>query len=126
MGMAGISFKAYDNVYRIPMGICLSIGLSVSVSGAISAMPALVVIGVIFLILFLIFKCLNYAKARKEIEEEYNVEKISIKSKREVNSVLESRELTSEQKLCALLALAERGNKLALAMLTKVFEEMDE
>lgn len=72
MGKIPISYKAYDNGYKIPMGICLTIGGSALLSGLFSEEIGVIVLGIICLILFFVFKYLNYACAQEEAEENFN------------------------------------------------------
>ena len=97
MGKIPISYKAYENGYRIPMGICLTIGGSALLSGLFSDEMGLFVLGIIFIVLFFIFKYFNYATAKKEADE--NLERNISFLKREVDEVLNDNRLTDENKI---------------------------
>ena len=127
------------------MGISLSVGLSAAVSGAISNAPGLVAFGLVFLVLFLIFKYLNYSVSKKEAEEsqarlqkevgdallgmEQQLMEISerrIRFQKEVEDVLENEALTGEQQIMKLYELSKAGNDCATYVLQELIKEFGE
>lgn len=69
--MVKFKFKAYDNGWKIPMGISLSLGLSGIIAGFYGDYGDEVGwFGVICLVAFIFFKYMNYKVALKE-EMEY-------------------------------------------------------
>lgn len=115
MGKIPISYKAYDNGYKIPMGICLTIGGSAFLSGLLSEEMGVFVLGIICLVLFFVFKYLNYKCAQEEIEE--NISQEINYQRREVDAILNNDALSNEQKLYKIIELAKAGNTVAALIL---------
>ena len=124
MGKIPISYKAYDNGFKVPMGICLSVGLSALIYGLTSAEVSVLVLGVVCLVLFFLFKYLNYVRAKEEAEEDYN--DTLIQCKKEVDAVLENQTLSNQEKINKLINLAERGNFYANAFLRELAVKIKE
>ena len=120
MGLIPIYYSAYDNDYKIPMGICLSIGLSALIFGLSSGKSWIFVIGVISLILFFVLKYLNYTYAKKEHEEKLNTQVQQLK--KEVDAVLYNDEFDDEQKSEKLIELSQRGNIYATALIIETLK----
>lgn len=123
MGKIPISYKAYDNEFRIPMRISLSIGLTlISMSFAFESLPVLIV-GIVFVVLFFVFKILNYYFARIEakemVEERMNYEL------EEFKRIMDDDDITMSVKLDKISKLAEEGNAVARLFLSKLCEEME-
>lgn len=124
MGKIPISYKAYENGYRIPMGICLTIGGSALLSGLFSDEMGLFVLGIIFIVLFFIFKYFNYATAKKEADE--NLERNISFLKREVDEVLNDNRLTDENKISKIMELSNAGNHYATLFLSELAKRIKE
>ena len=124
MGKIPISYKAYENVYRIPMGICLTIGGSALLSGLASEEVGVIVLGVICLILFFVFKYLNYAAAKEEAEEALNAEMEFFK--KEVETVINNKELDDMGKIGRIIELSNEGNVYATLLLNDLNKRMEE
>lgn len=121
MGKIPISYKAYDNIYRIPMGISITVGGSALISGLFSNEMGLFAIGVGGIGLFFLFKYLNYKEAKKEIEANF-IERIKI-FEQEVLDVLNNNELTDESKIRQIFQLSEDGNEYATLFLQQLYEQ---
>ena len=124
MGKIPISYKAYENVYRIPMGICLTIGGCALLSGLASEEVGVIVLGVICLILFFVFKYLNYAAAKEEAEEALNAEMEFFK--KEVETVINNKELDDMGKIGRIIELSNEGNVYATLLLNDLNKRMEE
>lgn len=124
MGKIPISYKAYENVYRIPMEICLTIGGSALLSGLASEEVGVIVLGVICLILFFVFKYLNYAAAKEETEEALNAEMEFFK--KEVETVINNKELDDMGKIGRIIELSNEGNVYATLLLNDLNKRMEE
>lgn len=65
-----IGYSAYDNVWKGPMGISLSVGISCTLSGFFGGLGKIIGwIGIISLVLFVFFKILNIITAVNEKKE---------------------------------------------------------
>lgn len=114
MGRIPITYKAYDNGFRIPMGICLSVGGTFLIGGIMSEEVAVFVIGIIALVLFVVFKILNSVYAKKEVEA--NMEYC----KEEVEKVLKNDQLTDHEKITKIIDLSQNGNVYATLFLQEL------
>ena len=123
MGKIPISYKAYDNGYKIPMGICLTIGGSAPLSGLFSEEIGVIVLGIICLILFFVFKYLNYACAQEEAEENFNANIEFLK--KEVDIVLNNNELDNEEKITKIIKLSNEGNVYATLFLNELSKKIE-
>ncbi len=126
MGKIPISYKAYDNQYAAPMGICLSVGGTCLIGGLMSNEISIFVVGIIGIVLFFIFKILNSITAKQEAEARLE-ENIAF-LKNEVDIVLNAENLTDEEKILKIIELAKAGNSYAVLLvneLAKRYEEND-
>ena len=122
MGKIPISYKAYDNAYAIPMGICLTVGGSALLTGLFSEEVGVFVLGIICLVLFFIFKYLNYARAKEEAEEDFkaNIELF----KEEVEMALNNNEWDDKEKISKIIELSNHGNVYATLYLNELSKKM--
>lgn len=111
MGKIPISYKAYDNKYAKLMGVSLSLGLTLLIGGIFASDTLCFIIGIIGLILFFIFKYLNYKEAKEDAKfaMEYY--------RKEVEEVLNNREWSDGQKISKIIELANDGNDFAILFL---------
>ena len=123
MGKIPISYKAYDNIYRIPMGISITVGGSTLVSGLFSNEKGLFAVGVIGIGLFFFFKYLNYREAKKEIEANF-MERMKF-FEQDVLDVLNNNEVTDETKIRQIIQLSEDGNEYATIFLQQLYENIN-
>ena len=114
--MLRIPFNAYDNWAATVMKICLSLGVTLAGSGLLSLMPIMVFIGLAFIVLFFVFKIINKRIAQNETN------KIIDLQKQEVNSVLNNRMLSTEEKINEIIFLARNGNKVATIVLQSIYK----
>ena len=122
MGKIPISYKAYDNKYAAPMGICLSIGGTCLIGGLMSNEVAVFVIGIVGIVLFFVFKILNSQCAKEEAEER-SYERLNY-LKKEVDIVLNDNSFNNEQKIDKLIKLSEDGNQYATFVLSELLKRM--
>ena len=123
MGKIPISYKAYDNGYRIPMGICLSVGGTFLIGGLMSNEISIFVIGVIAIVLFFIFKILNYATDKEEAEENFNANIEFLK--KEVDMVLNINEWNEREKISKIIELSNEGNVYATIFLNELSKKIE-
>ena len=123
MGKIPISYKAYDNGYKIPMGICLTVGGSALLSGLMSDEIGIFVIGIIGIVLFFVFKLLNYLCAKRELEE--NFEGRIDFYKKDVEDIINNENFNDEQKINKLINLSENGNQYATLFLSELVKRIE-
>ena len=123
MGKIPISYKAYDNKYAAPMGISLSVGGTCLIGGLMSNEVSVFIIGIICLILFFVFKYLNYACAQEEAEENFNANIEFLK--KEVDIVLNNNELDNEEKITKIIKLSNEGNVYATLFLNELSKKIE-
>jgi len=123
MGKIPISYKAYDNGYKIPMGICLTVGGSALLSGLMSDEIGIFVIGIIGIVLFFVFKLLNYLCAKRELEENFEA-RIDF-YKKDVEDIINNENFNDEQKINKLINLSENGNQYATLFLSELVKRIE-
>ena len=124
MGKIPISYKAYDNGYKIPMGLCLTVGVSALLSGLLSDELGVFILGIICIVLFFVFKYLNYISAKKEAEENLNANIEFLKN--EVEIVLNNKELDDNEKITKIIKLSNEGNVYATLFLNELSKNIEE
>ncbi len=123
MGKIPISYKAYDNGYKIPMGICLTVGGSALLSGLMSDEIGIFVIGIIGIVLFFVFKLLNYLCAKRELEENFEA-RIDF-YKKDVEDIINNENFNDEEKINKLINLSENGNQYATLFLSELVKRIE-
>ena len=123
MGKIPISYKAYDNGYKIPMGICLTVGGSALLSGLMSDEIGIFVIGIIGIVLFFVFKLLNNLCAKRELEENFEA-RIDF-YKKDVEDIINNENFNDEQKINKLINLSENGNQYATLFLSELVKRIE-
>ena len=123
MGKIPISYKAYDNGYKIPMGICLTVGGSALLSGLMSDEIGIFIIGIIGIVLFFVFKLLNYLCAEEELEENFEA-RIDF-YKKDVEDIINNKNLNDEQKINKLINLSENGKQYATIFLRELVKRIE-
>lgn len=123
MAKIPISYKAYDNGYKIPMGICLTVGGSALLSGLMSDEIGIFVIGIIGIVLFFVFKLLNYLCAKRELEENFEA-RIDF-YKKDVEDIINNENFNDEQKINKLINLSENGNQYATLLLSELVKRIE-
>ena len=122
MAKIPISYSAYDNWAKVPMGICLSIGISASISGLFDS--DLLILGLIFIGLFFVFKLVNKNIAQKE--NEHFAEGLFELDKSQVQMIIDDETISDEEKINRLVVLAKNGNIIALNILEKLLKEVED
>lgn len=124
MGKIPISYKAYDNKYAAPMGICLSVGGTFFIGGLMCNEMSVFVIGIIGIVLFVFFKILNSMCAKEEAEEAVNNQINMFKN--EVEIILENDDIDNREKIRSLIELSKEGNCYATLILEELAKQIDE
>ena len=119
-----ISFKAYDNVFKYPMGISLSIGVSLVLSSIFDNDKRFLIVGIICIVAFFAFKYLNYKTAQKEMQESLNDALLFMKE--EVDKILNNKVLDDDAKIKNIIKLSEAGNKYATLFLNELVKQYQE
>ena len=122
MAKIPISYKSYDNVFKYPMGISISIGVSLVLSGFFSDDTELLVFGFVCIGAFFVFKYLNYRTAKNEIQEVLKEKLVFMKE--EVDEVLNNSALSDDAKIQKIIKLSEAGNDYATIFLNELAKQI--